>query len=140
MPVGVRAWLRSAGLGAPRIATQSAASWASVRGYGNDLRGHHPVRPRPGTRRQRTQNWLRIQSGYTGPIDGVPGPRTYTALQLNMRNWGYTGPLDGVPGTNTWAAVQRLSAAHGYTGPIDGVMGPNSWRGFSRFINQDQWD
>lgn len=89
---------------------------------------------------QRTQNWLRIQSGYTGPIDGIPGPRTYAALQLNMRNWGYSGPLDGVPGTNTWAAVQRLSAAHGYTGPIDGVMGPNSWRGFSRFINQDQWD
>ncbi|MGW6206717.1 GH25 family lysozyme [Streptomyces sp. NPDC055089] len=89
---------------------------------------------------QRTQNWLRIQSGYTGPIDGIPGTNTYAALQLNMRNWGYTGPLDGVPGTNTWAAVQRLSAAHGYTGPIDGVMGPHSWRGFSRFINQDQWD
>ncbi|WP_405697612.1 GH25 family lysozyme [Streptomyces sp. NBC_01185] len=89
---------------------------------------------------QRTQNWLRIESGYTGPIDGVPGPNTYAALQRNMRNWGYTGPVDGVPGTQTWAAVQRLAAAHGYTGAIDGVMGPNSWRGFSRFINQDRWN
>lgn len=89
---------------------------------------------------RRTQNWLRIKSGYTGPIDGAPGPNTYAALQRNMRNWGYTGPIDGVPGTNTWAAVQRLAAAHGYTGPIDGEMGPNSWRGFARFINQNAWD
>ncbi|MFF8616613.1 peptidoglycan DD-metalloendopeptidase family protein [Streptomyces sp. NPDC015350] len=89
---------------------------------------------------KRTQNWLRIESGYTGPIDGAPGPNTYAALQRNMRGWGYTGPIDGAPGPNTWAAVQRLAAAHGYTGPVDGVMGPNSWRGFSRFINQDRWD
>ncbi|MFJ1634584.1 peptidoglycan DD-metalloendopeptidase family protein [Streptomyces anulatus] len=90
---------------------------------------------------KRTQNWLRIQSGYTGPIDGVPGPNTYAALQRNMAgNWGYTGPIDGNPGPMTWSAVQRLAAQHGYTGPIDGVMGPNSWRGFSRFINADAWD
>ncbi|MET9105547.1 peptidoglycan DD-metalloendopeptidase family protein [Streptomyces zhihengii] len=89
---------------------------------------------------RRAQNWLRIESGYTGPIDGVPGPNTYAALQRNMRNWGYTGPVDGAPGPNTWAAVQRLAAAHGYTGPIDGAMGPNSWRGFARFLNQDRWD
>ncbi|MER5896837.1 peptidoglycan-binding domain-containing protein, partial [Streptomyces sp. NPDC001876] len=89
---------------------------------------------------KRTQNWLRIESGYTGPIDGVPGANTYAALQRNMRNWGYTGPIDGVMGPNSWAAVQRLAAANGYTGPIDGVMGPNSWRGFSHFINQDRWD
>ncbi|QNP64959.1 GH25 family lysozyme [Streptomyces genisteinicus] len=89
---------------------------------------------------RRAQNWLRIESGYTGPIDGVPGPNTYAALQRNMRNWGYTGPVDGAPGPNTWAAVQRLAAAHGYTGPIDGAMGPHSWRGFARFLNQDRWD
>ncbi|WP_225795149.1 peptidoglycan DD-metalloendopeptidase family protein [Streptomyces aculeolatus] len=88
----------------------------------------------------RTQNWLRIESGYTGPIDGVPGPNTYAALQRNMRNWGYAGPIDGVPGPQTWAAVQRLAATYGYTGPIDGVMGPNSWRAFSRFINENRWD
>ncbi|MFG2431134.1 GH25 family lysozyme [Streptomyces sp. NPDC048590] len=89
---------------------------------------------------KRAQNWLRIESGYTGPIDGVPGPNTYAALQRNMRAWGYTGPVDGDPGPNTWAAVQRLAAAHGYTGPIDGEMGPNSWRGFARFLNQDRWN
>ena len=89
---------------------------------------------------QRMQNWLRITNGYTGPIDGVPGPATYAALQRAMRGYGYTGPIDGVPGKNTWAALQRLAAQHGYTGPIDGVMGPNSWRGVARFLNQDRWD
>lgn len=90
---------------------------------------------------KRGQNWLRIESGYTGPVDGVPGVNTYAAMQRNLRDhWGYAGPVDGVPGPNTWAAVQRLAAAHGYTGPVDGVMGPNSWRGFARFLNEDRWD
>jgi murein DD-endopeptidase len=89
---------------------------------------------------QRAQNWLRIEQGYTGPIDGVPGVNTYAALQRAMRAYGYTGPIDGVPGPNTWAAVQRLAARWGYTGPVDGVMGPNSWRGFARFLNQDKYD
>lgn len=89
---------------------------------------------------QRAQNWLRMEHGYTGPIDGVPGTNTYAALQRAMRGYGYTGPIDGVPGTNTWAAVQRLARNWGYTGPIDGVMGPNSWRGFARFLNQDRYD
>ncbi|MEU7677223.1 M23 family metallopeptidase [Micromonospora taraxaci] len=89
---------------------------------------------------KRMQNWLRITSGYAGPIDGAPGVRTYAALQLAMRGYGYTGPIDGVPGANTWTAVQRLASGWGYTGPIDGVMGPNSWRGFARFLNQDRWN
>ncbi len=89
----------------------------------------------------RTQKWLSIQSGYTGPIDGDPGVNTYAALQRNMRDhYGYTGPIDGVPGVNTYAAWQRLAAQWGYTGPIDGVMGPNSYRGVARFLNQDAWD
>lgn len=89
---------------------------------------------------QRAQNWLRIEQGYTGPIDGVPGVNTYSALQRAMRAYGYTGPIDGVPGVNTWSAVQRLAAQWGYTGPVDGVMGPNSWRGVARFLNQDKYD
>lgn len=89
---------------------------------------------------RRMQNWLRLTAGYTGPIDGAPGPNTYAALQRAMRAYDYTGPIDGQPGPNTWRAVQRLAAGHGYTGPIDGVMGPNSWRGFARFLNQDRWN
>lgn len=89
---------------------------------------------------KRTQNWLRIEQGYTGPIDGVPGVNTYAALQRGVRAYGYTGPIDGVMGPNSWAGVQRLASHWGYTGPIDGVMGPNSWRGFARFVNQDKYN
>lgn len=89
---------------------------------------------------KRAQNWLRMEHGYTGPVDGVPGAATYAALQRAMRGHGYTGPVDGVPGVHTWAAVQRLAARWGYTGPVDGAMGPNSWRGFARFLNQDRYD
>lgn len=89
---------------------------------------------------KRTQNWLRIEQGYTGPIDGVPGTNTYAALQRGVRGYGYTGPIDGVMGPNSWAGVQRLASRWGYTGPIDGVMGPNSWRGFARFVNQDKYN
>lgn len=89
---------------------------------------------------KRAQNWLRIEQGYTGPIDGVPGVNTYAALQRGVRGYGYTGPIDGVPGPNTWAGVQRLAARWGYTGPVDGAMGPNSWRGFARFLNQDKYN
>jgi hypothetical protein len=89
---------------------------------------------------RRMQHWLRLTNGYPGPVDGVPGTATYTALQRAMRGYGYTGPLDGVMGTNSWRAVQRLASGYGYTGPLDGVMGPNSWRGFARFLNLDAWD
>lgn len=89
---------------------------------------------------QRAQNWLSMEWGYTGPVDGAPGVNTYAALQRAMRTYGYTGPVDGVPGPNTWAAVQRLGARWGYTGPVDGQMGPNSWRAFARFLNQDTYD
>ncbi|NBE83239.1 M23 family metallopeptidase [Micromonospora rubida] len=89
---------------------------------------------------KRMQNWLRITSGYTGPIDGAPGANTYAALQRALRGYGYTGPIDGAMGPNSWMAVQRLASGYGYTGPIDGAMGPNSWRGFARFLNQDRWN
>lgn len=29
---------------------------------------------------QRAQHWLALDAGYTGPIDGVPGPNTYRAI------------------------------------------------------------
>lgn len=38
---------------------------------------------------QRCQHWLALQDGYTGPIDGDPGPNTYRALAtfLNQDRW-----------------------------------------------------
>ena len=74
------------------------------------------------------QKWLAAHYGYTGAIDGAPGPKTWLAMQTFLRaSYGYTGPLDGVPGPKTWAAVQRwLARYYGYTGAIDGVPGPKT--------------
>lgn len=88
----------------------------------------------------RMQNWLAADWGYPGPIDGIPGPNTYSALQRAMRDYGYTGPIDGIPGVRTYSALQRFAAPWGYTGPIDGVPGPNTWRAVARFANQDLYD
>jgi len=52
--------------------------------------------------------------------------------------YGYTGPIDGIPGPNTYKAMQRMAAETWigrYTGPIDGIMGPNSWRGFANAVH-----
>lgn len=38
---------------------------------------------------KRTQNWLRIESGYTGPIDGVMGPNSWRGFSrfINQDRW-----------------------------------------------------
>jgi hypothetical protein len=38
---------------------------------------------------QRAQNWLRIESGYTGPVDGVMGPNSWCGFArfLNQGTW-----------------------------------------------------
>jgi hypothetical protein len=66
---------------------------------------------------------LAKRHGYTGPIDGIPGNKTWTALQTALRAHGYTGPIDGKPGPNTYRALQAMARQGGYTGPIDGVPG-----------------
>ncbi|MFG1954820.1 M23 family metallopeptidase [Micromonospora sp. NPDC048830] len=43
---------------------------------------------------QRMQNWLRITAGYTGPIDGVPGPNTWKA-------GSGSAPAGATPGRST---------------------------------------
>lgn len=59
------------------------------------------------------EQWKQVQLvlrgyGYGGPIDGIPGTATFTALQKFLAaSWGYTGPIDGKPGTATWAAFNR---------------------------------
>jgi murein DD-endopeptidase len=69
-------------------------------------------------------------------IDGAPTPslNTWQGVQtLLAKSYGYTGPIDGIPGPNTWRAIQTwLKAKYGYTGPIDGVPGPNTYAALKR--------
>ncbi len=82
--------------------------------------------------------WKRVQYvgrrdfGYTGPIDGVPGPNTekvmvrITARELNRRGSPFTSAVnDGIPGSIYWSRVQTVGRqSFGYGGVIDGVPGP----------------
>lgn len=77
---------------------------------------------------------LARRGGYNGPMDAVPGPKTWRGVQTALRDFGYTGPIDGAPGPNTFRALQRLAQVGGYTGPVDGVPGPNTYAGLDVWL------
>ncbi|MCY1045652.1 GH25 family lysozyme [Corallococcus sp. bb12-1] len=79
---------------------------------------------------------LARRGGYTGPIDGVPGSSTWSAVQKVLRELGYyDGPSDGVPGLNTYKGLQLLAQDGGYTGPIDGIPGANTYNGIQAYLD-----
>lgn len=66
--------------------------------------------------------------GYTGLIDGIPGPQTIKAFQNFLARGGFApGLIDSVWGAATGKAAQRwLRARWKYTGPIDNIWGSGS--------------
>lgn len=57
------------------------------------------------------QNYLKLYYGYSGAIDGLPGPMTWTACQKWLAaHWLYQGEIDGVPGPMTYAALARAGS------------------------------
>jgi hypothetical protein len=42
--------------------------------------------------------------------DGIPGSIYWTRVQTVGRSFGYTGPIDGIPGPNTYNAEHRIAA------------------------------
>lgn len=92
--------------------------------------GVNPVVPVMTTGKLDRETWRRWQAvlkkswKYDGIIDGIPGIRSWSAVQRSVVEYGYTGPIDGKPGPNTRMAVQRRLQAKGfYDGKIDGVWG-----------------
>lgn len=70
--------------------------------------------------------------GYTGIIDGIPGPITWKAVQ---KSCGAT--VDGIPGPNTRKAVQRLlKNLREYSGRIDGIWGRGTISALQRALNK----
>lgn len=54
------------------------------------------------------QGYLKQNFGYTGDIDGKPGPMTWKATQRWLaEHWLYKGEVDGIPGNMTYAALKR---------------------------------
>ena len=76
---------------------------------------------------------------YSGPIDGVFGPKSWTGTQTWLAKYGlYNGPIDGIPGPKTYAGFQQYGKKNGnYNGPLDGSLGPLSWAGFVQSLKED---
>lgn len=76
---------------------------------------------------------------YTGPIDGVFGPKSWRAAQTWLTKYNlYDGRIDGIPGPKTYAGVQQYAKKNdNYRGPLDGILGPLSWAGFVQSLKED---
>ncbi|CAB5219321.1 Peptidase M15B [uncultured Caudovirales phage] len=78
---------------------------------------------------------------YSGAIDGIFGPKSWTAAQTWLAKYGlYDGAIDGVPGPKTYKGVQLYGQKNGNYAPpgvIDGVLGPLSWAGFAQSLKED---
>ncbi|WP_253188070.1 peptidoglycan-binding protein [Leptolyngbya sp. 'hensonii'] len=89
------------------------------------------------------QQLLAERGFYTGPVNGIYGPRTRSAVRRAQQSLGL--PADGVAGPRTMAALQSprnvrversalnlvelqqlLTSKGFYAGPIDGVYGPGT--------------
>ena len=62
------------------------------------------------------------------------------SVQTVLTGAGYAGPIDGVPGPNTWKALQRIAQRGGYAGPVDGVPGPNTYAGLAALLLRSEHD
>ena len=100
------------------------------------------------------QQRLKDRGYYSGPVDGVMGPRTAAALRAYQRDHGLsaTGRLDSqtasvlgnetsltaaasAPTVDVRTAQRQLKGRGYYAGPIDGVLGPateNALRAYQR--------
>jgi hypothetical protein len=84
------------------------------------------------------QEILKRDHGYTGAIDGVPGPVTNRSLQRSVVAHGYNGPIDGDPGANTYRALQRRLVSKGlYEGRIDGTLGNATYAAWREAIQKN---
>jgi len=85
------------------------------------------------------QAMLKVNYGYTGAIDNIPGTGTITAFQRFLNRNGYgAGAEDGIAGNQTWDAAQRwLRAKWNYQGAIDHDFGPGSRQSWATAENKN---
>lgn len=84
---------------------------------------------------RRWQEILKRDWGYDGIIDGIPGERTYLAIQRST-NAALTGELD----KQTKGRVQkRLKDNDFYLGPLDGIWGKGTITALQRALNQNNY-
>lgn len=71
----------------------------------------------------------------TGPskltVDGRLGRGTWRALQSALKKYGYSGILDGKPGPLTYKALQSAVGAK-----VDGIVGPNTRKAVQEYLKK----
>lgn len=97
------------------VVIQNGGGSSGTYGYGLTMEAQRQI-----------QAALTYSGHYTGPIDGVFGPSSVSAMQKYLKDVGLLSEdygIDGEPGSIYGAALQHLAAQHGYTGAIDGQPG-----------------
>ena len=86
------------------------------------------------------QTLLAGRGYYSGAIDGQFGPASWTAVQTLCADAGFmdVAYIDGVPGSRTYTGMQLYGQKNGnYPGRVDGIVGPNTWAGFVQSLRED---
>lgn len=65
------------------------------------------------------------------PVDGKLGRNTWKALQSALKKYGYSGILDGRPGPLTYKALQTAVGAK-----ADGIIGPNTRKAVQEHLKE----
>lgn len=86
------------------------------------------------------QSLLAARGYYGGEIDGQFGPQSWRAVQTLCAEFGFMDAsyIDGVPGSRTYTGMQLYAQKNdNYRGTVDGVVGPNTWAGFAQSLRED---
>jgi hypothetical protein len=86
------------------------------------------------------QTLLAARGFYGGAIDGEFGRQSWTAVQNLVATFGFMDAnyIDGVPGKRTYTGMQLYGQKNGnYPGAVDGVVGPKTWAGFAQSLRED---
>lgn len=86
------------------------------------------------------QSLLAARGYYSGAIDGIFGPKSWTGVQTLCADFGFMDAnyIDGVPGKRTYWGMQLYAQKNdNYRGPVDGIVGPNTWAGFTQSLRED---
>lgn len=86
------------------------------------------------------QSLLAARGYYGGAIDGEFGRQSWTAVQTLCADFGFMDAsyIDGVPGKKTYTGMQLYAQKNdNYRSKVDGVVGPLTWAGFVQSLRED---
>lgn len=86
-----------------------------------------------------SESWHCSFGGGTGATLAPKAPAVslhqWKVIQTLLQGYGYSGAIDGIPGPLTWTAAQKwLKAKFGYDGAIDGEPGPKTYAALTKAL------